>query len=357
MRGSLPSSSAHDAWTTFDVKFSDSYCNQDCWIVSRSTMLWSSRWLGLLPILVESKKAVCRPDGPDRLVWAHTPKTGSTFFLSLMSDCCPSYFERRAYDRSAIYYSRTKARVRGVPEACGSPSVGHGPMKKVQAEDGVILLREPKMRLASSFRHFMHSEGMSSNHHYRLTTRIANRTVEECGRGRADEICKAYAAAREYFAEDAVKGCVVKTLNGIWCSKEGIEVNEEMLESAKKKLARFYFVGVHEDWTASVFAFHYLRGSNVSAYELAELRRNKEKSPTEEELLARIPFEDPWDTALYDYGKNLFYERFGHMIDRFKDRAQHLQAQIAAYMRGANNESKTVAAQLISKHGSLLVAP
>ena len=62
-------------------------------------------------------------------------------------------------------------------------------------------------------------------------------------------------AFRVYLHHPAASGCVTKTLTGQWCSAAAMPTLADA-RVALHRLRGFYFVGIFEQWAATVTAFH-----------------------------------------------------------------------------------------------------
>ena len=239
--------------------------------------------------------------------------------MSMVSDICPDEMAAIAHDTKKISMFKGYATIEGMRQECRGSSVGHGALP-LNEDDGhvVTILREPRSRLISSYGDAEHHEGMSVAYWKQLQRKQRYETDEECHH--LNKTCAALVNARVYLNEPANHGCAVKTLNGIPCHKENVSLTEAHLKLAKTRLKNFYFVGLQEEWDQSIFIFHYLRGTNVSAYELEKTRKNHNK-----DLLEGLPFEDVFDTQLYETAQKIFYERFAKLMPLFEPQIHFLK--------------------------------
>mmetsp|Transcript_1311 Transcript_1311/g.4457 ORF Transcript_1311/g.4457 Transcript_1311/m.4457 type:complete len:251 (+) Transcript_1311:74-826(+) len=185
-----------------------------------------------------------------RLLWVHTPKTGSSFWLALVSDCCPWEFAQRTC--ATIELSKARATIIGMSRDCGARTVGHAPLP-LDAQNSlvVIVLREPRARLVSAYLDGLHTDGASDAYRDTLLETTARVAATECQSTPKNRTCLELAKARFYLGQSRMKSCVVKTLQGRPCLSND-PVDEAIYAAAERRLEEFYFVGIHEKWEVSV---------------------------------------------------------------------------------------------------------
>ena len=105
-----------------------------------------------LPSFTSKNPNPCAPTRtPDEqhcksLYWVHTPKTGSTFALTLASACCNERFHNASRQRHEITLFGSRATLGDVH--CAPQGAGHKELYGIEFSRVVIILREPKARLA-----------------------------------------------------------------------------------------------------------------------------------------------------------------------------------------------------------------
>ena len=256
------------------------------------------------------------PDGrpPYRTWWVHTPKTGSSFCLTLQHEWCRKTWPPA--NGSELYLSRGCSRAKGF--TCGVEGVGHGPVPSSwDTSRAVIVLRDPFKRILSSFSDSMHHHGMSLNYwakHFRPW--IADEGHRACAgvKGRdGKERCQRLAEFEAYANATELKACVTKTLTGRWCADEFANATAADADRAVARLATFEFVGIFEDWNVMVESFHALLGygkETLGPFDFAHLRSTQRVKFPDVPASFRRSWADPLDQAIYDAGLRLYCDRF-----------------------------------------------
>ena len=197
--------------------------------------------------------------------WLHIPKCGMTFALSVVNYACshvhpPWHFVYMALEggQSDVRMAHSldcRHKIRG--HRCEGrlllPFVGHYP---VQAYDQqiVTMLRRPAKRLISAFRDNYHAWGLGASQ--RNAMKRAHPTVDSWAR------------------YPGIAGCMTKMLAGYDCGASRVPPREELLRQALGALRspRVAFVGLVEEWDASVCLFHRMMDDGTRPW-LAEFRQ------------------------------------------------------------------------------------
>lgn len=201
----------------------------------------------------------------DQVLWVHPPKTGSTFCLSIQHACCKTPFELFADQintkkQNRANNSTTSTSLPSVDLAWGcvrflfppshpckfSASRGHDPLQlKETSSRGVMIIREPKSRIVSSFLDGRHVEGLSEREKpYVIAT--ANGTEGDLDR-----------QIWTYATHWAMLGCQTKMLIGMQCYAP-YNLTQEHVTAAVNKLHSLFFVGIFDRYADSVAQFHRL---------------------------------------------------------------------------------------------------
>ena len=183
--------------------------------------------------------------------WLHVPKTSSTFCLSMQHACDE--------DRFFVVANQTVKEIR-LQHSCALihpngfvyGAHGHSPISWENypiLENVVTILRKPLERLVSAFDDSLHSEGMSlalrSDLQGRFKQPYRNLT-------NVDEICSHNFGV--WNSHSANHGCITKMLNGFHCH-EHIDLTQNHLDTALGLIQKFLFVGIVEEYEASVNTF------------------------------------------------------------------------------------------------------
>lgn len=164
------------------------------------------------------------------------------------------------------------------------------------------MLRDPRRRLASAFNHYLHSVGMPTDMREQMLA-----TVKSVG---------------EYAHYPGISGCQTKMLLGLPCARP-IGLTQRHVSKAIRRLqSRFAFVGITDEWDASVCLFHAMFGGAPDVTSFQNIRpaadfHNETGNPSrnlakDEELM---PEDDPLDWQLYQAAVRIFranQRRFGH---------------------------------------------
>ena len=253
--------------------------------------------------------------------WVHTPKTGSSFCLTLQHEWCRAQWPP-ATD-AELYDYRGCSHAKGF--ACAIHGVGHGPVPTHwDTRAAVIVVRDPYSRILSAFsdgrKHVhMHGDYWKKVFEPSLKSRSARRCdalLENETKNRKSakwlacektEDFMAYASSREML------GCVARTLTGRGCSQEDANVTLADSARAVERLETFKFVGVHEDWNTTIESFHAVLGypkSTLGPFDFAHLRiTQSEKKPVVPDAF-KAAYADPYDQPIYDAAVALYCRRF-----------------------------------------------
>lgn len=187
---------------------------------------------------------------PRQLIrWLHFPKCGATFALSAMSYACASTIPTWHTVGMALRGGRIDVRMAHAINARGRkrgtrcdgrlllPFDGHQP---VSARDAglVAMFRRPSQRLISAYLDNYHAWGLA---------------------GSARATIKQHAPTIAAFARfPGIAGCMAKMLSGHHCAADVDLSDGAVLRRALEVLrsGRFAFVGLTEEWQASVCLFH-----------------------------------------------------------------------------------------------------
>jgi len=107
-----------------------------------------------------------------------------------------------------------------------------------------------------------------------------------------------------------LEGCMTKMVLGRNCC-EKCPITQADVEAAKERLSKdFAFVGIQEQWTLSVQAFHASFGGRLYREELMS-NRNGRTDGLKKQASASLSkyFNDSVDTELYAHARNLFVDR------------------------------------------------
>ena len=268
------------------------------------------------------------------LLWVHPPKTSSSFCLTIQHVCCKAEFEAMA-DLVLKEVLATPSKVLSASKhvflgwgclrlelakgnsslvarsTCFSPmSHGHRPMLPESAGKPTpldlsrvaMMLRDPRQRILSAFFDGMHAEGMSDSKQNAAPWRNASLPITS--------------KILAYSQHPDIIGCQVKMLNGLECAAP-VEVNQSLLDTAKKRLRKLFFVGIFEEYSTSLERFHrdMGHGTKPHAIEMVPSRSFRSRLPLNPSRWSESDFElnstyselskvlvdyvDPWDSVLY----------------------------------------------------------
>lgn len=290
-----------------------------------------------------------------RLLWVHTPKTGTSLCITLQHDQC---WDRWPTNINVDDLKTHKGCVQIPGLECDIDTVGHYALPKRRAADDhrvVIILRQPKTRIISSFFDGQHSHGMENRDLERMKRLEAQAVNSECvsecpkpynnthknrrgflGYYKECECIETYDLTRKEKDEkikkcesviakcanskmlrvyaDMTKGCVVKTLNGKDCYDiSGKSPTLEMIQQAVARLDRFYFVGIFEAWDEMIDILNSKRRNSIKAnsYDIdhAQLRIGKYRTQPPGKAFdpnAMLDFYDEADQQVYDAGVKIY---------------------------------------------------
>jgi hypothetical protein len=292
----------------------------------------STFWLFVVSVLAllgsgDAFKGCQRPSidgGHHHLYWVHIPKTGTSFSLPLMHQCCPDEYELAAstYEEDSYKIQHQRVAIPGLPSTCTTfTSYGHDPLcGSIDAlEDVVTVLRSPVHRIVSSFEDSMHHEGMDDGTWERLNSQpIANESAlleRVLARHPRADVHRVTSALR-YFSHPNMRGCQAKMLLGEQCSAP-LVVSAKELATALATLRRLQFVGIFEDWNGTVDCFFrnrrrlYNDNNKLHPVNMDYMLTRPGHYSASEEGLAEIVLEelgyvDNWDTQLYEEGRRIY---------------------------------------------------
>jgi hypothetical protein len=239
---------------------------------------------------------------PGALLWVHTPKTGSSFCLNLQHDQCYDRWPDSSSKQNLTYHQGC-AVITGF--SCKIDSVGHAPLPlKTPNYNVVMIFREPKSRIISSFTNYAHTEGMSKDYEKDLRLRMLKLSRRMCGRppGGVKTECVFNARLFVYANDNATKGCVVKTLNGYWCMDNNVTVTQQMVDIAIKRIRTFYFVGIFEEWDIMLSKFYMKRNIPTPEINRVHIRKTQYKFNITSLM---NDYTDPFDSSVYIEARSL----------------------------------------------------
>lgn len=102
----------------------------------------------------------------------------------------------------------------------------------------VTTFRDPRRRLVSAYNDQKHSFGLPQ----RLTKALHDVTT-----------------LKDYVALPGIQGCMTKMVLGHYCA-DVVQINEQDLEEAKRRLHDYAFIGLVEYWTDSMCLFNAMFG-------------------------------------------------------------------------------------------------
>ena len=310
-------------------------------MVSSVIFVWSKTSVGSYQTSEADDVPTIKLPAPSckELLWVHPPKTSSTFCLTIQHVCCKVEFEAIAdkvmkeveATASKVLSASTKHVFLGwgclrlelekgnsslVPRSsCFSPmSQGHRPLLPTPSHGAetptpldlsrvAMMLRDPKQRILSAFMDGKHAEGMPDSKQNAAPWRNASLSI--------------FAKILAYSQHPDIIGCQVKMLNGLDCAAP-VEVNQSLLDTAKKRLRKLFFVGIFDDYSTSLERFHrdMGHGTKPHAIELIPSRSFRSRLPldpsqwsdgdvelnsTYSELSKVLEnYIDPWDSVLYN---------------------------------------------------------
>jgi hypothetical protein len=298
--------------------------------------------------------------------WIHAPKTSSSFCLALQHACCKEQFETLVADitpdkilendllpvdqkyfklepkwgcmritrkkstfhcaiHNNLYHHKpynpnTKENKRQQQQQKSSKSTDSPSLHFL------MMLRHPKSRIFSAFSDSYHHEGMSPDDFEKLKFKMFNHSYStafsdiESLNSSAKFLKEFIYAAKVYLEEPAMRGCQTKMILGYECADSSFilsypELNQTAINEAKQKLSQFFFIGLLEEYSKSISLFHRL--ANHDTKELpVELMITRSSDHRKAALLERhfTNYRDPYDEAIYEYGKELFHQRYNSLF-------------------------------------------
>ena len=261
-----------------------------------------------------------------RMWWVHTPKTGSSFCLTLQHLWCPDTWPgngNRSVPETAIYDHKGCTHVKNF--TCPEKTVGHDfvPVGWPRGDTAraVIVLRDQWTRIVSSFSDGKHHSGMPERYFNEVFRPSLQETAKaECHgdgttarfrRSNAYNDCVRLAEFEAYANAPEMKGCVAKTLTGRGCSAVNATLAPADVTLAIERLGTFAYVGIFEDWTEMVYSLHDTLGhgrGTVGPLDFVHMRSTKNKLAVPAALKAA--YADPWDQPIYDAALGLYCGTF-----------------------------------------------
>lgn len=170
----------------------------------------------------------------------------------------------------------------------------------------VVMVRDPRTRLRSAYEYGMHAHGQLPKDRRRMAAEVKT--------------------AQDFARFPGIAGCQVKMLLGHFCA-EDIEVTEHMTSEAIRVLQMAAFVGITDEWDASVCLFHAMYGGrlrptqfdnvrNTSHFPRSFLEKSRHPSNSssfsrsgqgKEDVLSKQ--HDPEDWRLFQAAQLLFRQR------------------------------------------------
>ncbi len=325
----------------------------------------------LLAEIDTSKAKLLSVDTCSGLFWFHAPKTGSTLYMALQHVCCPIEFnslvmnitteqlvaneflpaQQKDVSFKFEHGSITLKRSNHTFTCKTRINIDHNPLKfdpntkpnhRLPPLMVVGVIREPKSRIISSFLDGMHHEGMTNDHDFKVLRKKWEVTSSDPAR----EEQRLVGFAQDYANHPNMVGCQVKMLNGYECYSPSLfpfadssavnlsepvdrqslripvfnrtaPLNQTAIDIALSRLRQFRFVGLFDQFNASVHLLHRVMssggsggsgsGTSPSPVELYQ-KRNSSKLLTAL-LSAKVTVFDPYDSVVYAEAQRLFREQ------------------------------------------------
>jgi hypothetical protein len=216
---------------------------------------------------------------------------------------------------------------------CPLKSTYHRPIpNKFDFNEGkpIIILRDPKSRIISSFLDNHHREGMTNSYFEELKTKMTaglepvteDEETEDYGNmGMSKKAVKRMVlSAKVYSNDSAFLGCQGKMILGYQCSDSSFilprsPLNQSFISEVKQRLSKFYFIGFFEEYEKSIRLFHAMNNVSTlpSDVELVKTRTtNNRRAKVLSKALSNY-YDDPYDSEIYQEGQRLFslmYEKY-----------------------------------------------
>tara|TARA_R110002050_G_scaffold189194_1_gene323812 strand:- start:160 stop:924 length:765 start_codon:yes stop_codon:yes gene_type:complete len=221
----------------------------------------------------------------------HIPKTGTSFRDVLLKALCEE-------DAPIVM----PARIAPLPTKCKNLFVSHenprknwpighhiplNPSQTTDVTNVVTFIRSPRHRLLSQF------FGVQGDQYKLLNSSFSQLSVRE-----KNDAILAFANKYHY------QGCQTKMVLGVRC-QDPVGPEKLRILDACKRVNNFAFVGITDQWEASVCLFHHLFGGNFGQEEGKNMR--KTLFPYTSNLL--VEYEDEHDFALFSCAWKRFYNQ------------------------------------------------
>ena len=266
------------------------------------------------------------------------PKAGSTFDLAILQACAPLTFskiralppQRHKDSLDSPHFSGfcldwlrivNTSHAKGVitPRFRSScewvqKRIGHfGFPLNLDTRRGVIVVREPKSRIISSFLDWpVHHEGMLAKTWEALSRAIAKASVPGLAHAKHPRSGKrklwgnSVETAAVYTSHPAMRGCVTKTLLGYACYSTHA-LTDAQVAQAVKRLRSFRFVGIMEDWNEMIIDYMHFSSHGISPDSAV---MTKHRATGDHQLAATISkglssYRDPFDDRIYAEAKKI----------------------------------------------------
>lgn len=257
-----------------------------------------------------SRRLLGSAEKPHReIMWVHTPKTGSSFCLTVAHEQCRSRWPSAALV-SDVYMLRGCARIKYFQ--CEVHTMGHEPLRDVGLLNKflfVAVVRQPLARVMSSFLDGNHHEGMSPGAWAALDGEMKVNADSKCAR--RDSACRDVALFEIYARNPDMAACQTKMIGGHACSSPVEGSINGLLEESTRRLRLFFFVGLFEDWDNMIVSFQSRLGydkTSLSSVDFAHLRSSGKHLSIPSAILRN--YTDPADEYLYASAKVLYCCRF-----------------------------------------------